>query len=184
MLIPEPENIWSGHDEIRARVARNEEYIMADNKGLNPEILSCLKQIILIMKEDELSEVSIEQKDMKIKVKRMSERHFIANQGLAMLSASEAAVSSPATDAADSSDDLVIIKAPMVGTFYRAPSPEAEPLVNVGDDVEVDQVICVIDAMKLMNEITADISGEVADILVEDGQPVEYDQPIFRIRPK
>ncbi len=157
---------------------------MADNKGLDPEILACLKQVIQIMKEDDLSEVCIEQKDIKIQVTRMSDQPTIATQGMAMLTANEETLSLPATEDVGALDGLVVIAAPMVGTFYRAASPEAEPFVNVGDDIEVDQVICVIDAMKLMNEITADLSGEIVEILVLDGQPVEYDQPLFRVRPK
>ena len=156
---------------------------MAENKGLDPETVACLKQLIQIMKEDELNEVCIERKDMKIKVKRMPDQLVVATQGMAMPTADEKTASPPATGDADASDGLVVIAAPMVGTFYRAPSPEAESFVNVGDKIEIDQVICVIDAMKLMNEITADISGEIVEILVEDGQPVEYDQSLFRIRP-
>ena len=156
---------------------------MAENKGLDPETVACLKQLIQIMKEDELNEVCIERKDMKIKVKRMPDQLVVATQGMAMLTADERTASPSATGDADASDGLVVIAAPMVGTFYRGPSPEAESFVNVGDKIEIDQVICVIDAMKLMNEITADISGEIVEILVEDGQPVEYDQSLFRIRP-
>ncbi len=157
---------------------------MADTKGLDPEIVACLKQVIQIMKEDDLSEVCIEQKDMKIQVTRMSDQPAIATQGMAMLTANEETLSLPATEDVGALDGLVVIAAPMVGTFYRAASPEAEPFVSVGDEIEVDQVICVIDAMKLMNEITADLSGEIVEILVLDGQPVEYDQPLFRVRPK
>ena len=157
---------------------------MADKKGLDPEILASLKQVIQIMKEDDLSEVCIEQKDMKIQVTRMSDQPVIATQGMAMLTANEETLSLPATEDVGALDGLVVIAAPMVGTFYRAASPEAEPFVNVGDDIEVDQVICVIDAMKLMNEITADLSGEIVEILVQDGQPVEYDQSLFRVRPR
>ncbi|MFC1713147.1 acetyl-CoA carboxylase biotin carboxyl carrier protein [Candidatus Poribacteria bacterium] len=153
---------------------------MAEKKGLDPEILACLKQVIQIMKEDDLSEVCIQQKDMKIQVTRMSDQPVIATQGMAMLTANEETLSLPATEL----DGLVVIAAPMVGTFYRAASPEAEPFVNVGDEIDVDQVICVIDAMKLMNEITADLSGEIVEILVQDGQPVEYDQSLFRVRPR
>jgi len=156
---------------------------MADNKGLDPETLACLKQLIQIMKEDELSEICIERKDMKIKVKGMPDQPVVATQGMAMLTADGKTVSPPATEDADALDGLVVIAAPMVGTFYRAASPEAEPFVSVGDKIEIDQVICVIDAMKLMNEITADMSGEIVEIVVEDGQPVEYDQSLFRIRP-
>ena len=156
---------------------------MADKKGLDPEILACLKQLIAIMKEDDLSEVCIEQKDTKIQVRRMFEPQDIAAQGLAMLATENRALP-PATDDIGESDGLVIFVSPMVGTFYRSASPESEPFVNVGDEVKADQVICVIDAMKLMNEVTADMDGVIVEILAEDGQPVEYDQPIFRIKPK
>ena len=76
-----------------------------------------------------------------------------------------------------------IIKSPIVGTFFAAPSPEAAPFVRVGDFVEAGQTVCIIEAMKLMNEIEADISGEVARVLVENGQPVEYGEPLFAMRP-
>jgi acetyl-CoA carboxylase biotin carboxyl carrier protein len=91
-------------------------------------------------------------------------------------SAAPAPMASPA-------DDLHIIKSPIVGTFYAAPNPEAGPFVKVGDTVKAGQTVCIIEAMKLMNEIEADISGEVARILVENGQPVEYGEPLFALRP-
>ncbi len=90
------------------------------------------------------------------------------------------AVQTPATPAAET---LHKIKSPIVGTFYAGPSPEAGPFVKVGDRVEAGQTICIIEAMKLMNEIEADISGEVAQILIENGQPVEYGEPLFELRP-
>ena len=157
---------------------------MADKKGLDPEILACLKQIIAIMKEDDLSEVCIGQKDTKIKVRRMLYQPEIAAQNLAMLATESRTFPPAGADDTKESDGFVIFVSPMVGTFYRSASPESEPFVNVGDEVKADQVICVVDAMKLMNEVTADIDGVIAEILVEDGQPVEYDQPIFRIKPK
>ncbi len=80
-------------------------------------------------------------------------------------------------------DDLHSVVSPIVGTFYRAPSPEAEPFVKVGDDVRVGQVLCIVEAMKLMNEITSDFDGTVVKVLVEDGEPVEYEQKLFTIRP-
>ena len=80
-------------------------------------------------------------------------------------------------------DEDHIIKSPIVGTFYAAPSPETAPFVRVGDFVEAGQTVCIIEAMKLMNEIEADISGEVARVLVENGQPVEYGEPLFALRP-
>jgi acetyl-CoA carboxylase biotin carboxyl carrier protein len=91
-------------------------------------------------------------------------------------SATPAPMASPA-------DDLHVIKSPIVGTFYAAPNPEAGPFVKVGDIVKAGQTVCIIEAMKLMNEIEADTSGEVVRILVENGQPVEYGEPLFALRP-
>ena len=95
--------------------------------------------------------------------------------------AQQAATSAPAASAAASEEHL--IKSPIVGTFYASASPEAQPFVRVGDFVEAGQTVCIIEAMKLMNEIEADISGEVARVLVENGQPVEYGEPLFALRP-
>ena len=153
--------------------------IMPDKKGLDLEIL---KEIIKIMKDEDLSEVSIKQNDVKMQVKRTFAQPIVAAQGAAMLKVPEEIERS--SQVGNTAEDLAVIQAPMVGTFYRSPSPEAESYVNVGDEIESGQVICIIEAMKLMNEITADQDGEIVDILVEDGQPVEYDQPMFRVRPK
>jgi acetyl-CoA carboxylase biotin carboxyl carrier protein len=98
----------------------------------------------------------------------------------ATMAASESSAPAPSPSAAD---DLHVIKSPIVGTFYAAPNPEAGPFVKVGDTVEAGQTVCIIEAMKLMNEIEADISGEVARILVENAQPVEYGEPLFALRP-
>jgi acetyl-CoA carboxylase biotin carboxyl carrier protein len=94
-----------------------------------------------------------------------------------------AAESSASAPPASAADDLHVIKSPIVGTFYAAPNPEAGPFVKVGDTVEAGQTVCIIEAMKLMNEIEADISGEVVRTLVENGQPVEYGEPLFALRP-
>jgi acetyl-CoA carboxylase biotin carboxyl carrier protein len=96
------------------------------------------------------------------------------------LVAAEHAAPAPAAAPAD---DLHVIKSPIVGTFYAAPNPESGPFVKVGDTVQAGQTVCIIEAMKLMNEIEADISGEVARIMVENGQPVEYGEPLFALRP-
>lgn len=95
-----------------------------------------------------------------------------------------APAASPAAAAGDPvADGLITIEAPMVGTFYTAPSPGADPFIEVGQTVSVGQSLCIIEAMKLMNQIEAEVSGTVAECLVGDGQPVEYGQPLFRIRP-
>jgi acetyl-CoA carboxylase biotin carboxyl carrier protein len=88
----------------------------------------------------------------------------------------------PPAPAAESAEELHMVKSPIVGTFYGAPSPDAPPFVNPGDIVREGQVLCIVEAMKLMNEIEADASGEIAQVLAESGQPVEYGQPLFSIR--
>src|SRR5580704_6494569 len=93
------------------------------------------------------------------------------------------AASAPAPPAPAAAADEHIIKSPIVGTFYAGPSPDAGPFVRAGDRVEAGQTVCIIEAMKLMNEIEADIGGEVARVLVENGQPVEYGEPLFALRP-
>ncbi len=99
--------------------------------------------------------------------------------------AEDAATASPRESAAETAraEDLHIVKSPIVGTFYEAPNPGVEPFVKLGDHVEPGQVLCIIEAMKLMNEIESDVGGEVMRIFVENGQPVEYGEPLFAIRP-
>ncbi len=95
--------------------------------------------------------------------------------------APEASGEKPAS--ADSDDKYVTIKSPMIGTFYRSANPESPPFVNVGDTVKQGDTICIVEAMKLFNEIEADVSGKVVEVLVENAQPVEFDQPLFVIDP-
>jgi acetyl-CoA carboxylase biotin carboxyl carrier protein len=90
---------------------------------------------------------------------------------------------SPEPPSSDSTEGLYIIKSPIVGTFYRSPAPSAEPFVKPGDEVNVGQVLCIIEAMKLMNEIESEVNGEITRIYVESGQPVEYGQSLFAIKP-
>lgn len=151
---------------------------MPDKKEPN---LETLKKIIQIMKDDNLAEVCIEQNDLKIQVRRAGDLPSVAVQGAAILTDQREIVVASGPGAAE---ELVVVPSPMVGTFYRAPSPDVQPYVNVGDAIEAGQVICVVEAMKLMNEITSDLDGEIVDILAEDGEPVEYDQPIFRVKPR
>lgn len=98
-------------------------------------------------------------------------------------SAPTAPTPAPATPAEKTDDGLHEVLSPMVGTFYQAPSPEADPFVREGDRIESGQTLCIIEAMKILNEIPADVPGEVVEILVDDGQPVEYNQALLKIRP-
>jgi acetyl-CoA carboxylase biotin carboxyl carrier protein len=106
-----------------------------------------------------------------------------AQQAAAAAPSTASASASPAPPAPAAAADEHIIKSPIVGTFYAGAGPEAGPFVHVGDKVEQGQTVCIIEAMKLMNEIEADVSGEIARVLVENGQPVEYGEPLFALRP-
>ena len=143
-----------------------------------------IKEMINLMNENNLMELEVEKDGMRIRLKKtssgtemiqgpiMTERQRVAAEALARAAAEPAETSGVKT---------VEIKAPMVGTFYRAPSPEAPSFVEAGQTIEVGQVICIIEAMKLMNEIQSEFSGRIARILVENSQPVEYGQTLFLV---
>ena len=152
-----------------------------------------IQQLINIINKSDLEEVTIEEGDFKITLKRLSTKPAVETnqQPLAQQPAPLQAAAPPpsATEprgdepSGPATDGLVEIRSPIVGTFYRSPSPEADTFVNVHDHVENGQVLCIIEAMKLMNEIESDLSGTIVEILVENGQPVEYDQVLFLVKP-
>jgi len=160
--------------------------------------LGQLEQLLSFMSEHGLEEFEYAQGDLRIHLKKaVASAGSAPSQALSTASQSSVAatparaetpraesepVAAPAPAAAPA-DDLHVIKSPIVGTFYAAPNPESGPFVKVGDTVQAGQTVCIIEAMKLMNEIEADISGEVARIMVENGQPVEYGEPLFALRP-
>lgn len=136
-----------------------------------------------------LAEVSIETDTYKVAVKRDS---VVANPVVQPVVHAPAAVAPPAPAAkpkeeakpvANSEEKYLTIKSPMIGTFYRTANPEMEPFVNVGDMISKGQTVCIIEAMKLFNEIESDISGRIVKILVENATPIEYDQPLFLVDP-
>ena len=146
-----------------------------------------IKEIINLMNENNLSEIEVERNGMKIKLKRSPEpSHDVIIEKAAathfknQISAQEAAEIQQ-KDTAQAK--LVEIKAPIVGTFYRAPSPEAEPFAEIGQQIEVGHVVCIIEAMKLMNEIKSEVRGKIIDILAENADPVEYGQILLLIEP-
>jgi len=146
---------------------------MAEKKVIDLEVLM---EIIKILKDNDLSEICIEQNGVKIKVKQEYAQPVSIAHHAVVPAVHEEAVGS-------GKEKLDIISAPLVGTFYRSPSPDVEPYVEVGDEVEAGQVLCIIEAMKMMNEITADFDCEIVEILVKNGQQVEYNTPLFRVRP-
>jgi acetyl-CoA carboxylase biotin carboxyl carrier protein len=158
--------------------------------------LKDIKGIVDLMKKNAVSEFEMEEGDFKIKLKRDSGKPSMglpmtevapmvlpemlpASAPPVMTVPSPSAVSAPAV-----MPDGLEIKSPMIGTFYRKPSPDADSYVEVGSVVEPDTVVCIVEAMKVMNEIKAEIKGTIAEVLMEDGKPVEYGQALFRVEPK
>jgi acetyl-CoA carboxylase biotin carboxyl carrier protein len=159
---------------------------------MKPEDIQDLKQLIEFLKENQVAEFDLDRGDMKIRLKFtqavapaaapvLAHLPFVAAPGVAPAPAPPPPV--PAEpEAAEPESDLHMVKSPIVGTYYGSPSPGAAPFVSPGDHVEKGQVICIVEAMKLMNEIEADASGEIVRCFVTNGQPVEYGQPLFSIR--
>ncbi len=149
-----------------------------------------LKEILRILEEQDITEFELEQDGVKLRVCRTSTSaparplvSLAAPAAVAPLAAPAPAVAAAAAPEAEPVVNGTLIKSPIVGTFYRAPDPNSQPFVAVGDRVKVGQVLCIIEAMKLMNEIEAEIAGEVLKIHVENGQAGQYGDPLFTVRP-
>ena len=140
-----------------------------------------IRSIVELMSQHDLTEFKIEAEECNLCIRRGSAVSVAAPVVMAAPAAAPAAVSAAPAEAAAPAAPQETIDAPLVGTFYRSPSPDAKAFVSVGDKVNADTVIGIIEAMKVMNEIKAEKSGTVKDILVENGQPVEYGQPIIVI---
>ena len=148
-----------------------------------------IKELIALIRKNDLSEFSLEQEGFKITLKRGGEfQQVIATPafapapiGVAPAAAPAAALNAPAASSGGNSGDRDL-PSPMVGTFYSAASPESSPFVTVGQQVTPETTICIIEAMKVMNEIKAETSGVITEILAENGKPVQYGQALFRIR--
>ncbi len=156
-----------------------------------------IQELIKMINKSNIGEVSIEEKGFKLTIKQKEEpvQQLIAApvqaQPMAMATApiaaqtpvSGAATDKPAKAAEAPAGNTVTIKSPMIGTFYRSPSPDKPSFANVGDEVTPGKVVCIIEAMKLFNEIESEVSGKIIKVLVEDASPVEYDQPLFLVEP-
>lgn len=138
-----------------------------------------LDQVVELAVRHGLAEIEVETAGTRIRVVR---EHAPVAGGTRADGSPVAALPQPAAERAESTSHLVAVEAPMVGTFYRAPKPDAPPFVAEGDAVKEGQVLCIVEAMKLMNEIESDCDGEVLEILVSNGQPVEFGEPMFRLR--
>ena len=153
-----------------------------------------IKAIVDLMKKNAVSEFEMEEGDLKIKLKRAPGKLHkgevgVAQEGPAIVTASVVAPAVPApaqatpVSAPEPVDEGLEVKSPMIGTFYRRPSPDSDPFVEVGTKVQPDTVVCIIEAMKVMNEIKAEVKGTIVEVLMEEGKPVEYGQGLFRIDP-
>jgi acetyl-CoA carboxylase biotin carboxyl carrier protein len=152
-----------------------------------------IQELIKFVSRSGVNEVAIEQKDFKITIKTNQAPTVInttvpavAPQVLAGAPAAQpAAVTANAAPVAEADDTskYITVKSPMIGTFYRSASPDKPSFVNVGDEIAVGKVICIIEAMKLFNEIESEVSGRIVKVLVDNSSPVEYDQPLFLVEP-
>ena len=163
---------------------------------LNPEDIDDLKQLIEFLKENQVAEFELDRGEMRVRLKFAQPEapgtgvadlaSLLANARAAVpaspAAAAPAAAPVAAEPAADPNAGQHIVKSPIVGTYYGSPSPGASPFVAVGDRVEKGQVICIVEAMKLMNEIESDAAGEIVKCFVSNGQPIEFGQPLFAIR--
>ncbi|MBI1749279.1 MAG: acetyl-CoA carboxylase biotin carboxyl carrier protein [Acidobacteria bacterium] len=167
--------------------------------GTSGADLSLLERMLAFMEQHGLEEFEYENAGLRVRLRKpaMNAHHAAPSRGLGAIAPPEILVAGPvasppparagesgeAVRSESSGEDLYVVKSPIVGTFYEAGSPGAEPFIKVGDQVSVGQVLCIIEAMKLMNEIESDAAGEIVRRYVENGQPVEYGESLFAIRP-
>ena len=154
--------------------------------------IKLLKGLVRLMKGGDVTELEVDdaEKGLRIRLKRgngvesvvVPTVQVVSGAAPAVVAAAPAEAASAAEDEVADVDDERSIPSPMVGTFYRSSSPEVDPFVRVGDRVEEGTVVCILEAMKVMNEIQAETSGEIAEVLVENGEPVEFGQPLFLLR--
>ena len=159
-----------------------------------------IRYLIDFISKSGLNEVSIETEELKIKIKRDASVKTQVFEGSASKSvqidapsgkeesiysgsANNEQASTPSDSVSTTSNNYLEVKSPMIGTFYRSANPDSDPFFNVGDSIDVGQTVCIIEAMKLFNEIESEVSGKIVKILVENATPVEYDQPLFLIDP-
>lgn len=153
-----------------------------------------IKELIKLVSEMGVSEVEVERGDFKVSIKKNEEKttiiqaappvvQAVAPAQIPMATPAAAPTAPPATPHTPSNSNLITIKSPMIGTFYKSASPDKPAFVNVGDEIKPGKVLCIVEAMKLFNEIESEVSGRIVKVLVENASPVEYDQPLFLVEP-
>jgi acetyl-CoA carboxylase biotin carboxyl carrier protein len=162
------------------------------NKNLHMDIKE-IQDLIKLINKSNIGELNIEHNDFKLVIKQKEDKVVSMSSMPQVMQMMPSPVSQPAASAPEpvekpvavslKEDNLLVIKSPMIGTIYRKSSPDKPLLADVGDDISVGKVLCIIEAMKLFNEIESEVSGKIVKILVEDATPVEYDQPLFLVDP-
>ena len=142
-----------------------------------------VRAVLKLLEGSDVEEIEFEQDGKRVRIRRRGPQAVMPASGQAPQAPITPAAAIPVAREVRETTHLITVESPMVGTFYRAPAPGADAYVRVGDTVEKGKVICIIEAMKLMNEIEAEVSGRVHSVLVENAQPVEYGQPLFLIEP-
>jgi len=178
--------------------ARKEQSDMAARASVKSVNMDELRELVALLRDNGLAELELERADFRVRLRReaiAAASPPFTETPPTVVSPPQPAAPAPAPPSppshpgahaateASQDQDLHIIASPIVGTFYRSPSPSADAFIKIGSNVEPETVVCIIEAMKLMNEIQAETSGEVVKIYVENGQPVEYGQPLFGIKP-
>jgi acetyl-CoA carboxylase biotin carboxyl carrier protein len=157
-----------------------------------------VQELVKIINKTNISEISIEEEGLKITIRQkedvvptfaaappLQQQYYAPPPSPAPAAAPIAeAPAKPVQEAPKAADNYVTVKSPMIGTFYRSSSPDKPVFVNPGDEIQVGKVVCIIEAMKLFNEIESEVSGKIVKVLAEDASPVEYDQPLFLVDPK
>ncbi len=147
-----------------------------------------IRRLVELMNEHELAEIDLRQADQRIRLRKGGDpivtTELVRPVAAAGSSGGASASQPPAAAAAASDADLVEIKSPMIGTFYSASSPELPPFVKVGDHIGPTTTVCIVEAMKVFNEIPAEVSGQIVSVLVDNGEPVEFGQPLFKVDPR
>ena len=141
-----------------------------------------VRRLIELMKEHDLSEIDLKQADHRVRIRRGGEVITTTAAPVVRAAATPSAAEAPARQSAEDSR-MLIIKSPMVGTFYKASGPDAAPFAKVGDRIGPEKTVCIVEAMKVFNEIPAGVSGQIVAILVENGAPVEFGQPLIKVDP-
>ncbi|MFZ0453854.1 MAG: acetyl-CoA carboxylase biotin carboxyl carrier protein [Ignavibacteriaceae bacterium] len=152
--------------------------------------LNLIKKLVKVVDSSEITDLEVEENGLRVKIAKkirmgvpVTQPQILANAPFVNNNNNETADHEKITAKEEPKNNLHEIKSPIVGTLYRAPAPDADPYVQIGDTISVGSVLCIVEAMKLMNEIESDIEGKIVKILAENGKPVEYNQPLFLIQP-